>query len=690
MQDDKMEYITISRDNLSWKDILLLRRFEFSIYRPSFPDKNERESFGDIIPRIRHSDPNVHPYTYCVMAMEKGIIQGGLVADWYPGCNALELIYIAVSPDSRGKGIGSGLLKEGIRLIKDTIREEEGGKIENVFLEVERPLRNARDKEINPVSRVAFWEKQGARHIPIQYTQPPLSQGKAPATNLMLLSFPAEKGNSCDKLDAGKLMVFLKEFYKWLDAPADSIYLTSMIQEINDISEGEEGKKTVNTVPLFHQEKASAETDGIVLTSHYAFSHKGMDIPEICFNFNSFECDLMNYSHQIDRPFKTIFFGMYRNVTVRMPELYCYTSEGITNYRKSLNKTVKADISLSVTFPSTYSKAVAHMSITPAAGTSFNDLDIIKFIKPHGSHQENYMASSEILYALEGSEETLTDIELLQKVIGGKNYARIPEGVTQVDTLRLKITDTDDADCEKDSYDDFYSRFITDSDGKPEDKVKKSMTNKLLCGLILGIFDYKRMDVAEIIDTVRPIVVKRDSFMTLCRGHLIKFEELSEEEYDMLSKVLISPYILIPSAMLALNGLVLRQSEDLVDKAFRSALNPFSTKSGRAETLLNNEYIENLFQYHSEQEIIQTGCKQRTMTKRDENLVEKISILKARDLRSSDIMIELVLAVIAVLQVIGIINSIVKGNENIPIAGIVILAVLLSFEIIRLIKARIS
>jgi hypothetical protein len=506
----------------------------------------------------------------------------------------------------------------------------------------------------------------------------------------MLLTLPAEEGKACDRLDAGKLKLFLKEFYRWLDAPADSIYLTSMIQEINDISEGEEGEKTVNTTPLFHQEKASAETDGIVLTSHFAFNHKGMDVPEVCFNFNSFECDLMNYSHQIDRPFKTIFFGMYRNVTVTMPELYCYTSEGITNYRKSLNKTVKADISLSVTFPSTYKKAVAHMSITPAAGTSFNDLDIIKFIKPHGSHQENYMASSELIYTLEGSKETLTDTELLQKVIGGKNYSRIPEGVTQVDTLRLKITETDDVDCEKDSFDDFYSRFITDSNGKPEDKVKKSMTNKLLCGLILGIFDYKRMDVAEIIDTVRPIVVKRDSFMTLCRGHLIKFEEISEDEAEMLSKILISPYILIPSAMLALNGLVLKQSEDMVDKAFKSALNPFSTKSGRAETLLNNEYIENLFQYPSEQEIIQTGCRQRNMTKRDKNLIEKIGILKARDLSSSDIIIELVLAAIAVFQAIGIISNFINGKENFPLTGMLILAAILTFEIIRWTKARIS
>jgi hypothetical protein len=198
------------------------------------------------------------------------------------------------------------------------------------------------------------------------------------------------------------------------------------------------------------------------------------------------------------------------------------------------------------------------------------------------------------------------------------------------------------------------------------------------------------MDVAEIIDTVRPIVVKRDSFMTLCRGHLIKFEEISEDEAEMLSKILISPYILIPSAMLALNGLVLKQSEDMVDKAFKSALNPFSTKSGRAETLLNNEYIENLFQYPSEQEIIQTGCRQRNMTKRDKNLIEKIGILKARDLSSSDIIIELVLAAIAVFQAIGIISNFINGKENFPLTGMLILAAILTFEIIRWTKARIS
>lgn len=368
--------------------------------------------------------------------MEGGRIEGGLIADWYPGCSALELIYIAGNPDGRGKGTGSGLLKEGLRLIKEAILAEENGKV--------------------------------------------------------------------------------------------------------------------------------------------------------------------------------------RNVTIRMPELYCYTSEGITHYRSCLNRTLTADISLSVTFPATYGKAVVHMSITPAKDTFFNDLDVIKLIKPHGSHQENYMTSSAPLYVLEGSQKSLTDTEFLQRVIGGRNFVRIPEGVTQVDTQLLEIINDGDEDSETDSYDDFYSRFITDSNGKPEDKVKNSMTNRLLCGLILGIFDYKRMDVAEIIDTVRPIAVKRDSFMVLCRGHLIKFEEISEEE------------------------------------------------------------------------IIQTGCRQRNMTKRDENLVEKIGILKARDMSSSDIIIELVLGALAIFEIIGVLDNIVTGEENFPVTAMIILGVIFVIEAIRWIKARIS
>ena len=58
-----MEYITISKASLSWKKTLLLRRFERTIFKDSFPDDNERESFSDIIPRIRHNDSATHPYS---------------------------------------------------------------------------------------------------------------------------------------------------------------------------------------------------------------------------------------------------------------------------------------------------------------------------------------------------------------------------------------------------------------------------------------------------------------------------------------------------------------------------------------------------------------------------------------------------------------------------------------------------
>lgn len=673
-----MEYITISKASLSWKKTLLLRRFERTIFKDSFPDDNERESFSDIIPRIRHNDSATHPYSYCVLAMDGRSIAGGVVADWYPSCKSLEIIYIAVDPDKRGQGVGKHLLKnEALPRIMAAIREEEKSEVKNIFLEVEIPIREPMGMEINPVDRVVIWDKWGAKRIPIHYTQPPLSPGKAPASNLMLMALPV--GNiPSDRIKSEDLVSFLKDFYKGLGA-SDSIFLTSMIQEIEEIEEKETdtGLSYVEFAPLFEDEKIDVEFQNAVLTSHFEFNPKKMDIPEVCFNFNSFECDLMRYAYQIERPFRTILIGVYKRVTLHMPSNYCYTSEGNTYYRRSVNKTLTADISLSVTFPTTYGRAIAHMSIKPSAGTVFSNLDMIKLIEPHGSCQENYIASSKLTFSLNRSTP-LTDTEFMQKMIGGSDYVRIPEGVSQIDFDDLdKLTETED---------DFFSRFITDKKGKPEDKVTESLQNNLLCGLILGIFDYERMNAAEIIDTVRPIVVKKDSFMVLCRGHLMKIEK----ECDLSSKIFIDPYTLIPSAVLAIDGVVLKQSEEMVDNNFKHALNPLSSKARRAEVLLNNEYLENIFQYPSEQEIIQTGFTQRNMTKRFENLIERIDILKHRERSSADIFVEFVLCALAVFESIGILNSVIAGNVRIPVTAISLFSVIFIIETVKWIKTRVG
>lgn len=210
----------------------------------------------------------------------------------------------------------------------------------------------------------------------------------------------------------------------------------------------------------------------------------------------------------------------------------------------------------------------------------------------------------------------------------------------------------------------------------------------MLCGLILGIFDYKRMDTAEIIDTIRPIVVKQDSFCVLCRGHLIKFERQSKDEKNLFNKIKISPYLLIPSAILALNGFILNKCEGLAERFFRHPLIPFFTKSNQAELTLNKEYLENVFQYPSEQEIVRIGEIQRCMHLRHKTLTHKIDISKSREKTSSDLLLDSLIGSLIIFEVIGVINS--DDFCGIPNLAMMVLVFIFGITIFRWIRARLQ
>ena len=183
---------------------------------------------------------------------------------------------------------------------------------------------------------------------------------------------------------------------------------------------------------------------------------------------------------------------------------------------------------------------------------------------------------------------------------------------------------------------------------------------------------------------------RADGEFHLTMADPVEYFEKIEKECDLSSKIFIDPYTLIPSAVLAIDGVVLKQSEEMVDNNFKHALNPLSSKARRAEVLLNNEYLENIFQYPSEQEIIQTGFTQRNMTKRFENLIERIDILKHRERSSADIFVEFVLCALAVFESIGILNSVIAGNVRIPVTAISLFSVIFIIETVKWIKTRVG
>ena len=647
-----MNYILVDGRNLDQYEHLLLE-YEERIFVNAFPDSDERESFAeDIIPRIKDSD-NPLLYTYCVLAIDdNNITVGGLVADWYPKCGALELIYIAVDPTRRESKIGGSLLNNGIELIKSALAKREKS-INAIFLEIDIPTTvMGADNSMDPIARLKVWEAWGAKRIPINYTQPPLSEGKLPVSNLMLMCLTGHGTGVEEYISTELLKNFLEDFYEGLKAK-DSEYLEKMCEDI-DIISTEDG---VEICPL--KEIPHATISNSVVTTHFSvLGNTNVNLPDICNSFNSYECDLMNYTNQNNRPFKTKFVKLLKNVEIQMPAFYCYTSEGITNYRLSLNTELKANISISMSIAADKDiHPIAHVTILPCEEETFNNLDYIKLITNFGSKQEQYKASSPILFKY--NERYLTFEELLKKILKMEEndiVKIVGEGATQFDITGIQPFE--DGEYEEGDFDvdDFFTtRF------EPDGEIKNSLVNRMLCGLILGIFDYNRMNEAEIEDTIRPIVKASDSFFVACRGHIFKIEVAENPVSDEYAKILISPYLLVPSTTLAFNGLALVECETLIQEAIEHRFSPnLISTIQRAEVVLNVEYIEDIFQYNSEIEIIREGKRQRCMDLRYAKLNKQIEIIKKRTHKSSDIIME---GLLAILAIFGVIEVFSKGLE---------------------------
>lgn len=671
-----MNYIFIDGKSLAkYKDLLL--EYEQKIFISAFPDPDERESFvEDIIPRIEDSE-NTLLRTYCTIAVDDtNAIVGGLVADWYPGCGALELIYIAVDPSRRKEKIGKKILNNGIELIQKAL-EEKQETVKAIFLEVDIPTTVMEAaNSMNPIDRLKVWDAWGAKRIPINYTQPPLSKGKQPVSNLMLMCLTGHGTEIEESIPADTLKDFLFDFYKGLDAEG-SEYLEQMCEDIDIITEDNE----VEIFPL--EEIPSALISNSVVTTHFSVLGKaGVKLPDICNSFNSYECDLMNYTNQKSRPFKTKFVKLLKGITIQMPSFYSYTSEGVTNYRLSLNTELKADISISMSIAADKDiHPIAHVTILPCEGENFNNLDYLKFITNFGSKQEQYKASSPIKFKY--NDQYLTYEELLDRILKMDAPGKIEivgEGATQFDITGMQPCE--DGEYEEGDFDieDFFTtRF------EPEGEIKNSLINRMLCGLILGIFDYNRMNEAEIEDTIRPIVKASDSFFVACRGHIFKIEEAENPVSDEYAKILISPYLLVPSTTLAFNGLALQECEKLIQEATKNRFSPnLISIIQRAEVVLNVEYIEDIFQYNSEIEIIREGKRQRCMDIRYSKLNRQIEIIKKRTHKSSDIIME---ALLAILAIFGVIEAFSKGLEWNAFFVLMIVG-LLAMEFFRWYKVR--
>ncbi|MBT0993923.1 GNAT family N-acetyltransferase [Cellulomonas sp. DKR-3] len=156
-----------------------LARVHADVLQPSFPS----DELADLAV-LQHL--LAHGRLRLVVAEQHGALLGAAIAEWSPATGILLLAHLAVAPGGRGGGVGGALLDAAV----EAWRAELDPWL--VLAEVEDPAVHAGSPEHgDPVARLRFYRRRGARVVPVPYVQPAMRPGGPRVGGLLLLALCA-------------------------------------------------------------------------------------------------------------------------------------------------------------------------------------------------------------------------------------------------------------------------------------------------------------------------------------------------------------------------------------------------------------------------------------------------------------------------------------------------------------------
>jgi len=283
------------------------------------------------------------------------------------------------------------------------------------------------------------------------------------------------------------------------------------------------------------------------------------------------------------------------------------------------------------------------------------------------------------------NENDIKPADLINRLILNGKSARFEDlhtGIVQLETCELEANRTID-------FKGFF-KIIQNKNRSEVENDSVMQFSKALCGIILGIFDFNRMDDEEIFDTIQPIVQAETTFMVLCRGTLFKISDKDEIMESVSNHIIVSPYLLVPNMVLSFNEFILMEAKNEIDLFLdpkqNKGLKELEIFQRKVRQILNVQYLRDIFQYPSEKEIVDNGNSQRgisnlhdTIIKRLEELSEIIEIKKANRSNQSDAFFNSLLAFIAALQLNSLFDQLL--NKIIPGIYIYVFTAFFAFAI---------
>ena len=200
--------------------LALLKEAYEQVLVPAFPIQGQLDSLETLSDALKGRDPAIRTIIN-VMGEHlddpaRRIVKGVAVAHYYRRHNVGLLAYNAVDPRHREKGLGKVLVDSRIQALKAEAKRH-GRTLGGAFIDVNDPDKVAAETDaIDPRTRVAIFEKLGARRTGIDYFEPPQTPGGRHCHSLMLMSYPV------DGMHAGRAAVagLVQGIYEQVMTPA--------------------------------------------------------------------------------------------------------------------------------------------------------------------------------------------------------------------------------------------------------------------------------------------------------------------------------------------------------------------------------------------------------------------------------------------------------------------------------------
>jgi hypothetical protein len=206
---DSVDRPSITIAELDGGDPLAVADFYQQVLLPHF-SADELENSADFAAGVKSGGT-----TALVARTADGTIAGGAVGEFFPLSRVMLLSYLAVPAAGRGMGTGGLLLKAAT----DAWVAEFSPPL--LVMEVEDPRHYGTDPAFgDPVARVRFYERLGARTLPVPYFQPALSPGGKRVPHLLLMVFGGiDAPPGTEQVDGSLVGLFLSEYLEGCEGP---------------------------------------------------------------------------------------------------------------------------------------------------------------------------------------------------------------------------------------------------------------------------------------------------------------------------------------------------------------------------------------------------------------------------------------------------------------------------------------